>query len=291
VSCGSNGVAPNSDVTLRPEDGTIQSPMRDASRDSVTPGGAQAPLGARGGSSADGVADTTPSGKADPGPRALPLADARGLLAALVAVALALAAYAALAADVVEGGRLSSYDQDLAEWVAGSMPTPVEWVARCLSWLGGWAGVTVLVVLAVVWLARRGRLAIGVLLVVVALGGQLLNSITKEGYDRPRPTAGSPVELPSSTSFPSGHAMTGIAVFGLLGLLVARELASRRARTAAIAVGFGLGALIGASRVVLNVHFLTDVLAGAALGLAWLSLCLLVASVVSSRRRRYAEAS
>jgi undecaprenyl-diphosphatase len=276
-------------VTLRPEDGTITSPMRDTSRDSVTPGGAQAPLGARGGSPDDGVAAASASEQADPGPRALPLADDRRLLAALVAVALA--AYAALAADVVEGGRLSSYDEDLSAWVAGSMPTPVEWLARCLSWLGGWAGVIVLVALAVVWLARRGRLALGMLLVAVALGGQLLNSITKEGYDRPRPTAGSPIELPSSTSFPSGHAMTGIAVFGLLGLLVARELASRRARAAAIAAGFGLGALIGASRVVLNVHFLTDVLAGAALGLAWLSLWLLVASVVASRRRRYAEAS
>jgi membrane-associated phospholipid phosphatase len=263
--------------------------MRDASRDSVTPGGARAPLGARGGTPDDGVAAATPAEQADPGPRALPLADDRRLLAALVAVALV--AYAALAADVVEGGRLSSYDEDLSAWVVGSMPTPVEWLARCLSWLGGWAGVTVLVALAVVLLARRGRLALGMLLVAVTLGGQLLNSITKEGYDRPRPTAGSPIELPSSTSFPSGHAMTGIAVFGLLGLLVACERASRRARIAAIAAGFGLGALIGASRVVLNVHFLTDVLAGAALGLAWLSLCLLVASVVVSRRRRYAEAS
>jgi undecaprenyl-diphosphatase len=277
------------DLTLRGEDVTIPSPMRDASRDSVTPGSARAPLGARGGTPGDGAAAATASEEADPGSRPLPLADARRLLAALVAVALV--AYAAIAADVVEGGHLSSYDQDLSVWVAGSMPTPVEWVARCLSWLGGWVGVTVLVALAVVWLARRSRLALGVLLVAVALGGQVLNPITKEGYDRPRPTAGSPIELPSSTSFPSGHAMTGIAVFGLLGLLVACELASGRARLAAIAAGFGLGALIGASRVVLNVHFLTDVLAGAALGLAWLSLCLLVASVVASRRRRYAEAS
>jgi len=275
------------DMTLGGEDGTIPSPMRDASRDSVTPGGAQAPLGARGGTP-DGAAAATPSGDAAARPRALPLADARRLLASLVAVALA--AYAAIAADVVEGGRLSSYGQGLSAWVAGRMPTPLEWLARCLSWLGGWAGVAVLVALAVVWLARRDRLALAVVLVAVALGGQALSSITKEGYDRPRPTAGSPIELPSSTSFPSGHALTGIAVFGLLGLLLACELASRRARIAAIAAGFGLGALIGASRVVLNVHFLTDVLAGAALGLAWLSLCLLVASVVASRRRRYAEA-
>ena len=77
------------------------------------------------------------------------------------------------------------------------------------------------------------------LLIVVALGGQLINSVAKAGYDRPRPTAGSPIELPSSSSFPSGHAMTGIAVFGLLGLLLAREVSSR-ARAAAIACGFVL---------------------------------------------------
>jgi membrane-associated phospholipid phosphatase len=264
--------------------------MRDASPDSVTPGGAQAPLGVRGGEVAEPTTPASPAtGRAAAAPPALPFAGAPRLLAAVLA--LALVAYAAIAADVVEGGRVSAHDEDLSEWVAGSMPTAAEWLARALSWVGGWVGVTVVVAVAVLWLSRRGRLATGVLLAAVALGGQLVNSITKEGYDRPRPTAGSPVELPSSTSFPSGHAMSGIAVFGLLGLLAAGELSSRPARITAIAVGFGLGALIGASRVVLNVHFLTDVLAGAALGLAWLSLCLLVASVVASRRRRYADAS
>ena len=129
-----------------------------------------------------------------------------------------------------------------------------------LSWLAGWLGVTVIVAVVVVWLARRGAVEVGVLLIVVALGGQLISSVAKAGYDRPRPTAGSPIELPSSSSFPSGHAMTGIAVFGLLGLLLAREVSSTRARAAAIAGGLALGALIGASRVALNVHYLTDVL-------------------------------
>lgn len=263
--------------------------MRDATRDSVTSGGAQAPLGARGEAGAESAATAGHDvDGAGPG-HGLPFADRPRLLALLLA--LALAAYAAIAADVVEGGRLSAFDDDISAWVARSMPSWAEWIARLLSWIGGWVGVTLIVTVVVVWLARRGVAELGVLLILVALGGQLINSIAKAGYDRPRPTAGSPIALPASSSFPSGHAMTGIAVFGLLGLLLARELPSGRARSAAICAGFALGALIGASRVVLNVHFLTDVLAGAALGLAWLSLCLLVGSVVASRRRRYADAS
>jgi len=222
--------------------------------------------------------------------RGLPLADSPWVVgAALVA---ALVAYAAIVVDVVEGGRLSSLDDDISGWVARSMPTVAEWLARVLSWIGGWVAVTAIVAVVVVWLARRGALELGVLLIVVALGGQLINSAAKAGYDRPRPTAGSPIELPSSSSFPSGHAMTGIAVFGLLGLLLGRELPPGRRRAAAIAAGFALGALIGASRVVLNVHFLTDVLGGAALGLAWLAACLFgMWAVHARRRRRYAEPS
>jgi len=87
---------------------------------------------------------------------------------------------------------------------------------------------------------------------------------------------GSAIRLPSSYSFPSGHAATGIAVFGLLGLLAATASHTRRRRVAAIGVGFVIGALIGASRVVLNVDCASDVLAGAALGLAWLAFCLFV---------------
>lgn len=266
--------------------------MRDASRDSVTPGGSPAPLGGRGGL-ADGrrtrPEPTAASSSLAGSLRDLPFASSPWVVAAILVGALG--AYAAIAADVVEGGRLSAVDEDLSEWVARSMPSVAEWIARVLSWIGGWIGVTIIVVAALVWLLRHGETALGVLLLVVVLGGQLLDSLAKDGYDRPRPTAGSPIDLPSSSSFPSGHAMTGIAVFGLLGLILSRELASGRGRTAAVIAGFALGALIGASRVVLNVHFLTDVLGGAALGLAWLAACLLACIVIGGRRRRYAEPS
>ena len=269
--------------------------MGDVSRDSVTPGGSPAPLGERGRGDAGGGRSTSlEATAASPTSlagslRDLPFAGSPWLVAATLVAALA--AYAVIAADVVEGGRLSSLDEDLSAWVARSMPGVAEWIARVLSWIGGWVGVSIVVAVALVWLLRRGETALGGLLVVVALGNQVVNIVTKDGYDRPRPTAGSPIDLPLSSSFPSGHAMTGIAVFGLLGLIASRELASRRARAAALVAGFALGALIAASRVVLNVHFLTDVLGGVALGLAWLALCLLAGTLVAARQRGYAEPS
>ena len=150
----------------------------------------------------------------------------------------ALLAFAAVAADVVDAGRLSEPDADVADWVARSTPSWAEWLARPFTWLGGAVGVTVVVAAAAIWLFRRHARVEAALLVVVALGIQVLVFTAKHAYARPRPDVGSAIRLPSSYSFPSGHAATGIAVFGLLGLLAATASHTRRRRVAAIGVGF-----------------------------------------------------
>jgi undecaprenyl-diphosphatase len=208
----------------------------------------------------------------------------------LTILAVALVAYAVLATAVVEGGWLVTVDHDVSEWVGRSMPAWAEWLARPFSWVGGWVGASAVGVTAFVWLLGRGDRAAAVLLAFAAVGSQFLVSTGKVGYDRPRPTAGSPVDVPSSFSFPSGHATTGAALFGALGLVVARHVPDRL-RVGVAVGGFVLGALVAASRVVLNVHFLSDVLAGAALGLSWLAVCLLAPDVVAWGRRRYADRS
>ena len=243
--------------------------MRDEPAGTVTSGGRPAPLGARGA-----------------GPTGEPLTAVvrpRVLLAVLV---VALVGYAALAADVVNGGAFSELDTEVAEWVVQSMPTWVEWLARPFTWLGGVVGMTIIVTAVSVALLRRRLRREAVILVVVTLGSQALVLSAKASYERERPEAGSAIELPSSFSFPSGHATTGIAVFGLLGLYAAALATTRRRRIAAVCAGFAVGGLVAASRVVLNVHFLSDVVAGACLGLAWLSTCLLVDAWLRSRRTR-----
>ncbi len=203
-------------------------------------------------------------------------------------LAAALLAYATVAVAFVDGESIVEVDERLAGWIAEEMPTWAEWLARPFTWLGGYAGLVPVVGLSLVWLVRQGRRADATILFVVACGIQLLVLASKQGYERARPDAGSAIALPTSFSFPSGHAANGVAIFGLLGLLLAVD-APRRRHLLAIVAGFALGLAIGASRIVLNVHYLGDVLAGASLGLAWVLACLLVARLVAFGpwRRRY----
>jgi undecaprenyl-diphosphatase len=192
--------------------------------------------------------------------------------------------HAVLAWNVVHDGPLTELDRDVAGWVARETPAWAEWVARLFSWIGGMVGLAVVAAGGAAFLLHRGERTAAVLLVVVTAGVQLLVVAAKNGYERPRPDVGSPIDLPTSFSFPSGHATNGIAVFGLVGLLAASYARTERGRTAAIVAGFTVGVLTGASRVVLNVHYVTDVLAGVCFGLAWLAACLLALRAIERRR-------
>jgi len=181
---------------------------------------------------------------------------------------------------------LTTLDQEVAEWVASSMPAWAEWIARPFSWLGGWIGLTPIAVGLVLLLLLTRRFFDAAWAALTIGGIQLVTAFVKEAFDRPRPHEGSAVALPSSDSFPSGHAAGAVVTFGVLAALGA-ERWPERARTfwSAAAV---LTAAVGASRVVLNVHYLTDVVAGVSLGLAWLAACLLVRDVLRRTTRRRA---
>jgi undecaprenyl-diphosphatase len=199
----------------------------------------------------------------------------RRSLAVLIVVGLT--GFVALAL-AYEHDPLAAIDRETAEWVATSMPSWAESLARPPSWIGGWIGLTALgIVMTVVLIRERAWLDLVFLLMAFA-GSQLVVALLKAWFDRPRPDVGSAIALPSSAAFPSGHAAAGVATLGAAAVLVAERLPSRRARTwlwTLVVVG---GVAVGVSRIVLNVHFVTDVLAGWCFGLAWLAACLLVRS-------------
>jgi membrane-associated phospholipid phosphatase len=89
-------------------------------------------------------------------------------------------------------------------------------------------------------------------------------------------------------SFPSGHATTSMALFGMLAYFAYRHLHTRRQRRAALLTAGILIILIGFSRIYLGVHFLSDVLAGFLLGAMWVLLGISIMEVLSYLRQRSA---
>lgn len=177
-------------------------------------------------------------------------------------------------------------DDDVSRWVSDTVPPTVEWIARIFTWLGGPVGTIAVAGLAVAVLWRAARRGDAAFVGLAVVGVTLLVAVLKAIYERTRPDIGSAIPLPHSYSFPSGHAATAVALYGALGLLLA-EQARSRARAAAWCVAAGLVAVtIGASRVLLNVHFVSDVAAGLAVGLSWLCCCAIVRDVLKVDDRR-----
>ena len=111
-----------------------------------------------------------------------------------------------------------------------------------------------------------------------ALGSVIIMSLLKLWFNRPRPLT--PLLEPAQgLSFPSGHAMTSVTFFGLLIFFVWKKQQNIPLRLAIITPLIILILIIGLSRVYLRVHYASDVLAGFAAGVLWLTL-----SVTALRR-------
>jgi undecaprenyl-diphosphatase len=156
-------------------------------------------------------------------------------------------------------------------------PSWLEEAARDITGLGGYAVLTLvtLATLAYLLLARKERAAL--LVIVAVVGGMMLSSALKMGFDRPRPDLVPYLTRVHTASFPSGHAMLSAVVYLTLGALLARIHPRRRIKGFFLGFAVTLTLLVGTSRVYLGVHWPSDVLAGWCVGAAWASLCWFVA--------------
>lgn len=186
----------------------------------------------------------------------------------LAALALVWAAMLALGGGAVDRALLMSVQ-------AGAHPG-VAAAARWLTRAGGGGLLLPLAALATLWLALRRRTGDALLLAATTLSARLLVAAQKAITARARPEPRLHLVDVTSASFPSAHAANSAATLLCLALLV-----PRRTRPVAVGVALALAFAIGLSRLVLGVHWPSDVVGGWAFGAFWALACLTLA------RRRF----
>jgi membrane-associated phospholipid phosphatase len=164
-------------------------------------------------------------------------------------------------------------DRSIESW-AGDASTPFSTdVISTITDLGGTVALTVigLVVLCVAW-ARTRSLRILPFLVVAIAGQAIASGLIKGLVGRPRPELGLLTGL--DPSFPSGHTAGAAATLAAAALVLGRGRSSRE-QAMLTGLGAGLAVAVGASRVLLGVHWFSDVIGGLVLGWAWFALAAL----------------
>jgi undecaprenyl-diphosphatase len=201
-------------------------------------------------------------------------ATATGLALTMTVVVLvgAISVLGVLAAMVRANWGLSHYDLRVASWAADHATTSITDTFRFITQFGGAAVVVPLsVVVAVVESLRLRRRAVWAFLFLVVGGQFLLANSIKFLVDRARPSL-LPLTGFSGTSFPSGHATAAAATYAAFALLIGKRR-SLNARAVATGCAVAFAMLIAGSRVLLGVHWLTDIVAGLVLGWAWFAVC------------------
>ena len=189
-----------------------------------------------------------------------------------LAVVLVVVPFSTLLFQVLADGPLTELDGDVADALNRFVHERDGWIGplQAISWLGRPPVLWTVTLLGIAYSWRHGARKLAVYLAATTAGGGLVSTAIKLLVNRPRPEVDHPIVEAFGKSFPSGHALSSTVVFGAVLLAFLPVLAGRW-RHAAVAVTAVFVLAIGLSRLLLGVHFLSDVLAGHVLGLAWLA--------------------
>lgn len=159
-------------------------------------------------------------------------------------------------------------------------------VMRDITAFGSTAGLTLVTTVTVFYLLLVGRRGSGWLVAASVLSGTLVMSLLKIAFNRARPDPAFAELVVSGMSFPSGHSSMSALVYLTGGTLLAASHSRWAERSYILGAAALLAGLVGLSRVVLGVHWASDVLAGWAFGGAWAILWLVIAHSLGRRARR-----
>mgnify|MGYP000896321961 FL=1 len=200
----------------------------------------------------------------------------------MLAAGVAAAMVVGLRWAIGRSGWARSTDESTLRWVLEHRSALLTSAFRMITALGDVRAVIPLIVISAALLMWRGRRDLAAVLVASSVGTWVVVNTMKLMVHRPRPPQSVRLVTASGWSFPSGHAGQAAAAYLALALLFAVTIRRTWVAVVVLAAGAVIAVLIGASRVYLGVHWLSDVIAGWAVAIAWLAVLL---AVLSWRRR------
>ena len=206
------------------------------------------------------------------------------LVGGALAIIVAGAVFGAIAANIAPGEPLTLLDAEIATWFHVNAVTSLTRLMLFVSVMNGIGGTLIMTVafaVILVWKRQWSWVAFTALAVPC---GMLLNTLTKLAFSRARPSFDHPLVTLSTYSFPSGHTMASTLFYGTLAAFLMPRV-EKPMRAWIIAAAVGMIALVGMSRIYLGAHYVTDVMAAIAQGVAWLSLCLIALATYLRRTR------
>lgn len=204
-------------------------------------------------------------------------------------ILLALLGLGWLLSKVATGNDIAHTDDSLTRWlVTRRTPTWTD-TAGLVTTLSDTITVVVIAALAVVVARLAFKRWREPLMVVVAVVGEVLIFLALTMLvERQRPAVPQLDEAPPTSSYPSGHTAAAIVLYGSLAVIALRWVRRRGWRAVIVAIAVAIPAAIALARVYLGMHYVTDVLGGAVLGVAWLTVAargVLTGAVGSPTRR------
>ena len=168
--------------------------------------------------------------------------------------------------------QLVTIDNSVGQWEDDhATHLSTQALQRVTDLAGTYVVVVVIIVVAIAEVVRIPNKWVPVFLVCVVVGEIVLVTTIKQALDRVRPSF-NPAAATLGPSFPSGHSATAAALYAAVALVLVRRRAPRtRALIAGAAAAVAVA--VACSRVMLGVHWLSDVIAGLAFGWAWFAIC------------------
>lgn len=182
--------------------------------------------------------------------------------------------FGGIAEDVVNGDPLTLIDVQVSQWFHAHSAPLITQAMLIVTHIHGPVAISLALVLMAAYLTWKRNwywlLCIG----VTVPSGMLLNVVMKYAFERARPSFDDPLLALTTYSFPSGHVAGATLFYGVMVAMVIAKTPAWRWCVAAVFGALMMVALVALTRVYLGVHYLSDVLAAFAEGVAWLTLCL-----------------